>query len=130
MSIVMQVCPMAHTHTTLHVTHTNVQTTVHYQPSHLQYVDVCLHVSCVRGCLSTWFQAHKTNDGSLASTMFLPLAEKLMEKYVAEKKLDVEEGLPSLLSLSLYLLILFCLFLLFLVFSAVIVNVVMVSQFV
>ena len=37
-------------------------------------------------------QAHKTNDGSLANSMFLPLAEKLMEKYVLDKKLDIEEG--------------------------------------
>jgi hypothetical protein len=52
--------------------------------------------------MSTWLQAHKTTDGSLANTMFLPLAEKLMEKYVAEKKLDVEEGLFSPLSVFLH----------------------------
>ena len=43
-------------------------------------------------CIYTCLQAQKTNDGSLASTMFLPLAEKLMEKYVLDKKLDIEEG--------------------------------------
>ena len=42
--------------------------------------------------MATWLQAQKTNDGNLASSMFLPLAEKLMEKYVSEKKLDIEEG--------------------------------------
>jgi N-terminal acetyltransferase B complex non-catalytic subunit len=50
--------------------------------------------------MSIVMQAHKTTDGSLANTMFLPLAEKLMEKYVAEKKLDVEE------EVKLYLMVL------------------------
>lgn len=40
----------------------------------------------------TCLQAQKTNDGDLASSMFLPLAERLMEKYVNERKLDMEEG--------------------------------------
>ncbi|CAI8015184.1 N-alpha-acetyltransferase 25, NatB auxiliary subunit, partial [Geodia barretti] len=50
--------------------------------------------------MSIVMQAHKSTDGSLANSMFLPLAEKLMEKYVAEKKLDVEE------EVKLYLMVL------------------------
>ena len=83
--------------------------------------------------MSTWLQAHKTTDGSLANTMFLPLAEKLMEKYVAEKKLDVEEGLFPSLSFFTRLSLLFSFFILYslipISFSCLVVNVVMLSQF-
>ena len=65
-------------------------------------MDVCFHVRDVRELyVDVALQAHKSTDGSLANSMFLPLAEKLMEKYVAEKKLDVEEGLLSLPPLCL-----------------------------
>ena len=62
------------------------------------YSKVC-HVFCLFLCesctsMSTCLrQAHKTNDSGLANTMFLPLAERLMDKYVEERKLDVEEGI-------------------------------------
>ena len=87
--------------------------------------------------MSTWLQAHKSTDGSLANSMFLPLAEKLMEKYVAEKKLDVEEGLLSLPPLCLSSLVSlffshssYCIYSLIpFSFSCLVVNVVMLSQF-
>ena len=41
-------------------------------------------------------QAQSATDGTLANNMFLPLAERLMDKYVLEKKLDVEEGTHTL----------------------------------
>ena len=54
----------------------------------------CFYARVVRVYMSTCLhQAHKTNDSGLANTMFLPLAERLMDKYVEERKLDVEEGM-------------------------------------
>ena len=100
-------------------------------------MDVCFHVRDVRELyVDVALQAHKSTDGSLANSMFLPLAEKLMEKYVAEKKLDVEEGLLSPLSVFLHsslssFLILHTVYtrLIPFSFSCLVVNVVMLSQF-
>ena len=45
--------------------------------------------------LSPWLpsQAHESPDSKIVQVMYLPLAERLMEKYVEEKKVEAEAGM-------------------------------------
>ena len=38
-------------------------------------------------------QAHESPDSKIVQVMYLPLAERLMEKYVEEKKVEAEAGM-------------------------------------
>ena len=56
------------------------------------FIHLSIYLSIYLFYLSINSQAHESSDPNRVQSMYLPLAEKLMEKYITDKRVEAEAG--------------------------------------